>query len=422
MRAFSRQRPRLLSSMCTRKIIKLRPKPTLESRSGTLLNSTRHLCISWPLRQEITAAQNGKLTPRIFDLLEAKRSRHEQLVGVINKEAASMDSTRRAQVSKEMSELEDIVNTYREWQIACETVKEIQKMASDADNELRQLAEEEEEQTWERIEELESQMLEMLIPKDTADSGNAILEIRAGTGGDEAGLFAGDVLRMYERYALAQGWKFEILSISGDDRGMVKDATVNVSGHGVFGKLKAESGVHRVQRVPVTENQGRVHTSTITVAILPQPTEVDVVLREQDLKIDVFRSGGAGGQHVNTTDSAVRITHIPTGIVVAIQDERSQHRNKAKALKVLRAKLFEIERERIDSDRREERRKQVGTAKRSEKIRTYNYPQSRVTDHRLNLTLHDLAGVMAGGPPLEEIIAELRRWEEERAIAELSNP
>ncbi|CAO3644715.1 unnamed protein product [Cunninghamella blakesleeana] len=262
---------------------------------------------------------------------------------------------------------------------------------------MLELAKEEFNDIMTRINDIEKNLIIELVPKDMADDASAILEIRAGTGGDEASLFSNDIARMYERFAQLQRWKWEVLSKSEDVAGKgLKDITVNISGRNVFGTLKYESGVHRVQRVPATESQGRIHTSTITVAMLPQPTEVDVQIKESDLKIDLYRASGAGGQHVNTTDSAVRMTHIPTGIVVAMQDERSQHKNKAKALKVIRAKVFEAEREKTQAARRNSRNKQIGTGDRSEKIRTYNFPQNRVTDHRINLTLYELEQILSG--------------------------
>ncbi|HZD24937.1 MAG TPA: peptide chain release factor 1, partial [Alphaproteobacteria bacterium] len=245
-----------------------------------------------------------------------------------------------------------------------------------------------------------------LLPRDAADEKSAILEIRAGTGGEEAALFAGDLMRMYQRYAELSGWRFEVMSLSETDLGGVKEAVVNISGRGVFARLKYESGVHRVQRVPETESGGRIHTSAATVAVLPEPEEIDVEVDEGDLRIDTFRAQGAGGQHVNTTESAVRITHVPTGIVVMQQSEKSQHKNRAKAMKVLRARLYEHERERSAAERAESRRAQVGSGDRSERIRTYNFPQGRVTDHRINLTLYKLDQVLRG-EALDEVLDAL---------------
>ncbi|MED5423696.1 MAG: peptide chain release factor 1, partial [Pseudomonadota bacterium] len=247
-----------------------------------------------------------------------------------------------------------------------------------------------------RIPELEQQIQLALIPKDEADARNAILEIRAGTGGDEAALFASDLLSMYKGYAAAQGWRIEIMEASENDIGGFKEVIAEITGHNVFANLKFESGVHRVQRVPKTESGGRIHTSAATVAVLPEAQDVDIQINDNDLRIDVYRSQGCGGQSVNTTDSAVRITHLPTGLVVAIQDEKSQHKNKAKAMKILQTRLYDLERQRLDAERSEDRKSQVGSGDRSERIRTYNFPQGRVTDHRINLTLYKLDEVLAG--------------------------
>ncbi len=260
-----------------------------------------------------------------------------------------------------------------------------------------------------RIAETEQAIQIMLLPRDAADDKSAILEIRAGTGGEEAALFAGDLFRMYQRYAELQGWRVSVLSAHDSDLGGYREIVAEISGRGVYAQLKYESGVHRVQRVPETESSGRIHTSAATVAVLPEAEEVDIAIDDNDLKIDVFRSSGAGGQHVNTTDSAVRLTHLPSGIVVAVQDERSQHKNRAKAMKLLRARLFDEERERLTSERAAERRGQVGSGDRSERIRTYNFPQGRVTDHRLNLTLYKLDRVLSGealGELLEALVTE----------------
>jgi peptide chain release factor 1 len=274
----------------------------------------------------------------------------------------------------------------------------------------------------ERIEEerptAERRLKLLLLPRDAADERSAILEIRAGTGGEEAALFAGDLLRMYQRYAQLRGWRFELLSLSESDRGGVREAVAEVSGAGVFARLKFESGVHRVQRVPATEASGRIHTSAATVAVLPEAEEIDVAIADKDLRIDVYRSQGAGGQHVNTTDSAVRITHLPTGIAVACQDEKSQHKNRAKAMKILRARLYEAEREARDSARAADRKAQVGSGDRSERIRTYNFPQGRATDHRIGLTLYKLEQVLSGDA-LDEIVEALIAEDQGRKLAAL---
>ena len=267
-----------------------------------------------------------------------------------------------------------------------------------------------------RLPEMEHALEILLLPRDAADDLNIILEVRAGTGGDEAALFAGDLFRMYQRYGELQGWKCELINHSEGDVGGYKEVVATMRGKGAFAALKFESGVHRVQRVPETESGGRIHTSAATVAVLPEPEEVDIKIEEKDLRIDVFRASGPGGQSVNTTDSAVRITHLPTGITVSQQDEKSQHKNRAKAMQVLRARLFEAERERADSERAADRKSQVGSGDRSERIRTYNFPQGRVTDHRINLTLHKLEKVLAGDG-LSEVIDALTREDQTRRLA-----
>jgi peptide chain release factor 1 len=281
---------------------------------------------------------------------------------------------------------------------------------------MKELAEAELPELEEILPEAQQELEIMLLPKDEADDMNVILEVRAGTGGDEAALFAGDLFRMYCRHAELNGYKVEILSTSDGDIGGYKEVVAAIRGDSVFARLKFESGVHRVQRVPETESSGRIHTSAATVAVLPEPEEVDVQIEEKDLRVDVFRASGPGGQSVNTTDSAVRITHLPTGIVVSQQDEKSQHKNRAKAMQVLRARLFEAERERLESERSADRRSQVGSGDRSERIRTYNYPQGRVTDHRINLTLHKLEKIVAGDS-LDDVIDVLLAEDQSRQLA-----
>jgi peptide chain release factor 1 len=287
-----------------------------------------------------------------------------------------------------------------------------------AEAELKEMAEAEVEDIRRRLPEAERALAVRLLPRDAADERAEMLEVRAGTGGDEAALFAGDLLRMYHRFADEQGWRFELISASPADVGGYKEAVASISGAGVFAKLKFESGVHRVQRVPVTEAGGRIHTSAATVAVLPEAEDVDVHIDDKDLRIDVYRSSGPGGQSVNTTDSAVRITHLPTGLVVIQQDEKSQHKNKAKALKVLRTRLFELERERLANERAGARKSMVGSGDRSERIRTYNFPQGRVTDHRINLTLHKLDQILEG-PGLRELIEALISEDEAQRLAGL---
>lgn len=295
---------------------------------------------------------------------------------------------------------------------------ELASLAELDDPEMRELAEEELTRIRAELPEAEHALAIAMLPRDAADSRSAMLEVRAGTGGDEAALFAADLLRMYERFAADQGWRFEMVSANASDIGGFKEAVAEINGNGVFAKLKFESGVHRVQRVPVTESGGRIHTSAATVAVLPEPDEVDVQIEDKDLKIDVYRASGAGGQHVNTTDSAVRITHLPTGTVVTCQDGRSQHKNKEKAMQVLRARLFEAQREAVQGAEAEARKAMVGSGDRSERIRTYNFPQGRVTDHRINLTLHRLPEILEG-PGLAELVDALIAEDQAKRLAAL---
>ena len=322
--------------------------------------------------------------------------------------ASGLSPEAYVKLSREFSELSPVVESIKAYR---NTEKEIADLAalvddSTTDADMRKLADAERHALQERKEKLAQQLRVALLPKDAMDDHNAILEIRAGTGGDEAALFAGDLFRMYERYAAKQGWKTEVLSFSEGTKGGFKEIVAEVSGRGVFAKLKFESGVHRVQRVPDTEASGRIHTSAATVAVLPEVEDVDIHINEADLKIDTMRAQGAGGQHVNKTESAIRITHMPSGFVVFVQEERSQHKNKAKALTMLRAKLYDAEKTKRDSARAAERRGQVGSGDRSERIRTYNFPQGRVTDHRINLTLHKLPQIIEG-EALDEVIDAL---------------
>ncbi len=334
--------------------------------------------------------------------------------------ASGPDQETYIRLSQEFAELDPLVQVVRELKAARRELADLKDMLSDpeTDEEMRALAVEERETLATRMAELEKDLRIRLLPKDAADEKNVILEVRAGTGGDEAALFAGDLFRMYQRYANLKGWKLQILSANEATLGGYKEIIANISGKGVFARLKFESGVHRVQRVPETESGGRIHTSAATVAVLPEAEEVDIEIDEKDLRIDVFRASGPGGQSVNTTDSAVRITHLPTGIVVSQQDEKSQHKNKAKALKVLRARLYERERQKQQAERAAERRGQVGTGDRSQRIRTYNFPQGRVTDHRIGLTLHKLDQVLAG-EALDEIVEALITWHQANQLAAL---
>lgn len=321
-------------------------------------------------------------------------------------------------LSKEYSDLGPIVDIARTVQDSKQEMIDLAEMIESGDDaEMAELAELELAELKEKLPAMEKQLSIELLPKDAADERSAILEIRAGTGGDEAALFAGDLLRMYEKYAASQGWKFEMMDASAADVGGFKEVSASVSGKGVFAKFKFEAGVHRVQRVPETESGGRIHTSAATVAVMPEAEDVDIEIRQEDIRIDTMRASGAGGQHVNTTDSAVRITHIPTGIVVT-SSEKSQHQNRDRAMKVLRARLYEAERDRLANERAEDRKAQVGSGDRSERIRTYNFPQGRVTDHRINLTLHKLDQILAGDG-LTEMIDALITEDQARKLSQM---
>jgi peptide chain release factor 1 len=325
--------------------------------------------------------------------------------------AAGVEGDRYVSLSREFSELTPVVEAVNAWRAAHAELADIEQLLADpaTDRDMADLAHEEKPALEERVSALEHQLRLALLPKDAADAKNAILEIRAGTGGDEASLFAGDLFRMYERYAALQGWAMELISASEGTVGGFKEIVAEIRGAGAYAKLKFESGVHRVQRVPATESGGRIHTSAATVAVLPEAEEVDVAINDDDLRIDVMRAQGAGGQHVNKTESAVRITHIPTNTVVLVQDERSQHKNRARAMAILRSRIFDEERRRLAATRAEDRRLQVGSGDRSERIRTYNFPQGRVTDHRIELTLYKLPEIMAGtalGEIIDALIAD----------------
>ena len=337
--------------------------------------------------------------------LDALLARHELVESEL---ASGLSADAYVKLSREFAELGPVVEAIKAYRAVTAEVADLEALAADpaTDAEMRKLADAEKPALLARKDKLERQIQLALIPKDAMDDHNAILEIRAGTGGDEAALFAGDLFRMYERYAAKQGWKTEILSMSEGSKGGFKEIVAEVRGRGVFAKLKFESGVHRVQRVPDTEANGRIHTSAATVAVLPEVEDVDVDINEADLKIDTMRAQGAGGQHVNKTESAIRITHLPSGIVVLVQEERSQHKNRAKAMTMLRAKLYDQQRSKLDAARAAERRGQIGSGDRSERIRTYNFPQGRVTDHRINLTLYKLPQVMEG-EALDELIDAL---------------
>jgi len=353
------------------------------------------------------------------DKLDQVVHRHEELQAILS--GGGLDSAKFTQASKEYAELGPLVEKVRELRAAQKEAGDLAGMIADAgtDAEMKALAEEEFRAAKERVPQLERSVQLMLLPKDEADARNAILEVRAGTGGEEAALFAADLFRMYQRYAALRGWKFEVMELSDSGMGGYREATATVTGKDVFARLKFESGVHRVQRVPATESQGRIHTSAATVAVLPEAEEVDIKIEDKDLRIDVFRSSGPGGQSVNTTDSAVRITHLPTGVVVSQQDEKSQHKNKAKAMKILRARLYEAQRQKLHDERAASRKGQVGSGDRSERIRTYNFPQGRCTDHRISLTLYELDKVMEG-TALDKVVEALIADDEAARLAEFA--
>ncbi len=345
--------------------------------------------------------------------LQQITDRHAELTSLMS--SGELEGDKFVKVSKEYSDLEPVVQAIRDYQNAKSEAADLKEMLSDP--EMKAMAKEELEQIEARLPELEQAVKIALIPKEKTDSRNAILEIRAGTGGDEAALFAADLFNMYKGFAATNGWRVEVDSTSENDLGGYKEIICTISGNNVFSKMKYESGGHRVQRVPETESGGRIHTSAATVAVLPEAEEVDVEIRTEDLRIDTFRSQGAGGQHVNTTDSAVRITHIPTGVVAESQDGRSQHKNKEKAMSVLRSRILEAEMEKAAAERSSERKLQVGSGDRSQRIRTYNFPQGRVTDHRIGLTLHNLTGVLAGAG-LKEITDALVSEDNAARLAE----
>lgn len=343
----------------------------------------------------------------MIDKLEAIKKRFEEVSQLIVQPDAMADMDKYTKLNKEYRDLEKIVKKYDEYRLVVDNIKSAKKvLETEKDEEFRDMAKEELDELAPQKEELEEELKWMLIPKDPNDSKNVILEIRAGTGGDEAAIFAGDLFKMYQQYASTQGWKFEVMNLTEGSSGGFKEIIVSVEGEDVYAKLKFESGVHRVQRVPQTESQGRVHTSAATVAVMPEADEVDVEVNTADIRRDTFRASGAGGQHINKTESAVRLTHLPSGLVVECQDGRSQHANYDKALKVLRSRLYEMELKKHNDAISSQRKSLVGSGDRSDKIRTYNYPQGRVTDHRINHTVYNLPAIVGGD--LEEFVEKLR--------------
>jgi peptide chain release factor 1 len=353
----------------------------------------------------------------MLDRLSEVEARYEELAQRMASPETANDPRALASLGRELSQLEPVVAATRAYRAVRAELEATAEMTRDPDEDVRAMAHEELERLEARQADIEEELRRLLVPHDPNDERNVILEVRAGTGGEEASLFAADLFRMYARYADRRHWKVELLAVSESESGGYKEAIAEVTGDGAYSRLKYESGVHRVQRVPVTESQGRIHTSTATVAVLPEAEEVEIELPEKDLRIEVKRSSGPGGQSVNTTDSAVRVTHLPTGLVVDIQDEKSQHKNKAKALAILRARLLDIERQRQAEERGEQRRSQVGTGERAEKIRTYNFPDDRVTDHRAGLTVHNLPGLLEGD--LDRLVEPLAEREQAGRLAQV---
>ena len=358
------------------------------------------------------------MNPSLIDKLEGLRERYDEVGALLAEPEVASDPDRLRSLAREHAELGPIVECFVSYNAAVDSIEDAREILAGPDPDLRVLAQEEIEEAETRRTSLENELKVLLLPADPADSRNVYLEIRAGTGGDEAALFAGDLLRMYLRYGELCGWACEIVGESPGEHGGYKEVIVRIAGRGVYSRLKFESGGHRVQRVPETESQGRIHTSACTVAVLPEADEIgEIEIDASDLRIDTFRASGAGGQHVNKTDSAIRITHLPTSTVVECQDERSQHKNRARAMSLLKARLLAAERERRDSERAETRKLLVGSGDRSQRIRTYNFPQGRVTDHRINLTLYKLGGIMAGG--LGEVVEALVSEDQAERLAAL---
>jgi len=354
----------------------------------------------------------------VHDRLRQVSAKYEEIALLLSEPEIFSDQNRYRDLSREYAQIEPVVLAWREWTKTRETLDEATRMMEEADPDIRELAAEELAEANQRLEELENELQLLLLPVDPNDDNNIFLEVRAGTGGDEAAIFAGDLFRMYQKYAESKGWSMEVLSQNFGEHGGFKEVIARIAGQGAFSRFKFESGTHRVQRVPETESQGRIHTSACTVAILPEGEDVEEVdINPADLRVDTFRASGAGGQHVNKTDSAIRITHAPSGIVVECQDERSQHKNRARAMSLLKARLLEQERSRQESEVAQSRRLQVGSGDRSQRIRTYNYPQGRVTDHRVNLTLYKLDDLLAGN--LDMIIEPLQQEHQADLLAEI---
>lgn len=355
----------------------------------------------------------------ILAKLDTLNERYEEVGALLSDSETIADQDRFRSLSKEYAELEPVVKAYENYRSVIDNLEESRLLMKDTDADIRAMAEEEVESAEAELEDLQLALQKLLLPKDPNDEKNVFLEIRAGTGGDEAAIFSGDLFRMYSKFAESQRWKLEVISESDGDHGGYKEIIVRIIGKGVYSKLKFESGAHRVQRVPETESQGRIHTSACTVAILPEADEQDEIeINKADLRVDTFRASGAGGQHVNKTDSAIRLTHLPSGIVVECQDERSQHKNRAKAMAVLQARLNSAQSDAVAKEQSEQRKSLVGSGDRSERIRTYNFPQGRVTDHRINLTLYKLSEVMEGS--LEEVVQPLINEYQAEQLASLS--
>lgn len=356
----------------------------------------------------------------MFEKMESTAMRLQEIHRELSRPETAENPQRLQSLMKEQADLTPVVETYETWKTCCQDETDaLEMMEGESDPDMKELLKDEFQTARQKKEKLEETLKIMLLPKDINDERNVLVEIRGGAGGDEAALFAAELYRMYVKYTESQGWHSDIISLNENGLGGFKECTFSITGRGVYARLKYESGTHRVQRVPETESGGRIHTSTATVAIMPEAEEADVAIDQKDLRIDVFRSSGAGGQHINKTSSAVRITHLPTGIVVSCQNERSQFQNKDKAMEILRTKLYELEQEKLDSERADLRRSQVGTGDRSEKIRTYNFPQGRVTDHRIKLTSHNLVGVLNGD--LDEFIDALTAADQMARMAQAEN-